>query len=60
MAIGAIAGNIAGFGIQEATGWLLTNGHGYAPLFYAAAGAYLLALAVIHMLVPQIVARGED
>lgn len=59
MAMGAIAGNVAGFGIQEATGWLLTNGHGYAPLFYAASAAYLLALAVIHLLVPRIVARDE-
>ena len=59
MAMGAIAGNLAGFSIQEATGWLLTNGHGYAPLFYAASGAYLLALAVIHVLVPRIVARDE-
>ena len=59
MAIGAIAGNLAGFGIQEVTGWLLTSGHGYAPLFYVAAGAYLVALAVIHLLVPQIVARDD-
>ena len=59
MAMGAIAGNVAGFGIQEATGWLLTNGYGYAPLFYAASVAYLLALAVIHLLVPRIVARDE-
>ncbi len=59
MAIGAIAGNIAGFGIQEATGWLLTNGYGYAPLFYGASIAYLLALGWIHLLVPRIVAE-ED
>jgi ACS family hexuronate transporter-like MFS transporter len=59
MAIGAIAGNIAGFGIQEATGWLLTNGHGYTPLFYGAAVSYLLALGVIHFLVPRIVAHDE-
>ena len=59
MAMGAIAGNVAGFGIQEATGWLLTNGFGYAPLFYGASVAYLLALAVIHLLVPRIVARDE-
>jgi len=39
MAIGAIAGNLAGFGIQEATGALLTGGYGYAPLFWAASGA---------------------
>lgn len=59
MAIGAIAGNIAGFGIQEATGALLTAGIGYAPLFWAAAGAYLAALAWVHLLVPRIVAEDE-
>jgi MFS transporter, ACS family, hexuronate transporter len=59
MAIGAIAGNVAGFGIQEVTGKLLTSGVGYAPLFWAAAGAYLLALAWIHLLVPKIVAEDE-
>ncbi len=54
IAVGAIAGNIAAFGIQETTGWLLTNNIGYAPLFYAAAVAYLLALAWLHLLVPVI------
>jgi ACS family hexuronate transporter-like MFS transporter len=60
MAIGAIAGNIAGFGIQEATGALLSAGFGYAPLFYTAAVAYLAALAWIHLLVPRIVAEDDD
>ena len=59
MAIGAIAGNLAGFGIQEATGRLLTSGYGYQPLFFGAAVAYLLALAWIHLLVPRIVAEDE-
>ena len=59
MAIGAIAGNVAGFGIQEATGRLLTTGYGYTPLFYGAAVAYLLALAWIHLLVPRIVAEDD-
>ena len=59
MAIGAIAGNLAGFGIQEATGALLTGGYGYAPLFWGASGAYLLALGWIHLLVPRIVAEDE-
>jgi MFS transporter, ACS family, hexuronate transporter len=59
MAIGAIAGNVAGFGIQEATGALLTSGVGYAPLFWAAAGAYLAALLWVHLLVPRIVAEDE-
>ena len=59
MAIGAIAGNLAGFGIQEATGALLTGGYGYAPLFWVASGAYLVALGWIHLLVPKIVAEDE-
>jgi ACS family hexuronate transporter-like MFS transporter len=59
MAIGAIAGNVAGFGIQEATGALLTGGYGYAPLFWVASVAYLAALAWIHLLVPRIVAEDE-
>lgn len=59
MAIGAIAGNIAGFGIQESTGALLTSGAGYGPLFWAASIAYLLALAWIHLLVPRIVAEDD-
>ena len=59
MAIGAIAGNLAGFGIQEVTGRLLTGGYGYQPLFYGAAVAYLLALGWIHLLVPRIVAEDE-
>ena len=59
MAIGAIAGNLAAVGIHGATGWLLTNGYGYAPLFYGASIAYLLALAWIHLLVPRIVAEDD-
>lgn len=59
IAIGAIAGNVAGFGIQETTGALLTSGYGYAPLFWAAAGAYLIAFAWIHFLVPRIVAEDD-
>ncbi|MGH6787183.1 MAG: MFS transporter [Novosphingobium sp.] len=60
MAIGAIAGNVAGFGIQEVTGRLLVGGYGYQPLFVAAAVAYLLALAWIHLLVPRIVAEDDE
>jgi MFS transporter, ACS family, hexuronate transporter len=59
MAIGAIAGNLAGFAIQEITGKLLTGGYGYMPLFIGAASAYLLALGWVHLLVPRIVAEDE-
>lgn len=54
MAIGAIAGNLTGFGIQEATGALLTAGLGYTPLFLAASVAYLLALGWVQLLLPVI------
>jgi MFS transporter, ACS family, hexuronate transporter len=54
MAVGAIAGNLAGFGIQELTGQLLVQGIGYAPLFAGAAVAYLIALGWIHLLLPVI------
>lgn len=59
MAVGAIAGNLAGVGIQEVTGRLLTSGIGYAPLFFAAAGAYLTALLWVHLFVPVIRAAEE-
>jgi MFS transporter, ACS family, hexuronate transporter len=54
MAVGAIAGNLAGFGIQETTGALLTAGIGYWPIFAAAAGAYLAATFWVHLLIPEI------
>ncbi len=54
IAVGAFIGNIAGAAIQKVTGWLLTSGVGYGPLFFGAAGAYLLALLWIHWLVPVI------
>lgn len=54
MSVGAIAGNLAGVGIQEITGKLLESGIGYAPLLYGAALAYLLALGWIQYWVPVI------
>lgn len=54
MAVGAICGNLAGVAIQEATGFLLANGAGYAPLLAGAAVAYLLALGWIQLWVPKI------
>ena len=52
--IGATAGTLGGLGIQTFTGWTLDNGGGYLPMFAVVAGAYLLALAWIHLLVPKI------
>ena len=50
----AFCGNVGGFGIQKAAGWVLTAGLGYAPLFAFAAVSYLLALGWIQLLLPHI------
>lgn len=54
MAIGAVFGNLTGMGIIEFTGWSLTHGVGYWPMFAMAASAYLLATLWVHILVPVI------
>ncbi len=54
IAIGALAGNLAGAAMQEFTGWALDKGLGYAPMFVMAAGAYLLALGWVHLLQPRL------
>ncbi|OYQ25351.1 MFS transporter [Sandarakinorhabdus cyanobacteriorum] len=59
MALGGVAGNLTGTGIIELTGWCLTNGVGYWPMFAIAAGAYLTALAFIHVMQPVIRAADE-
>ena len=59
MALGGVAGNLTGTGIIELTGWCLTNGVGYWPMFAIAAGAYLGALAFIHVMQPVIRAVDE-
>jgi ACS family hexuronate transporter-like MFS transporter len=54
IAVGAIAGNISGTAMIEFAGWSLTNGHGYAPMFVICGSAYLLALGLIHLMIPQL------
>lgn len=54
IAMGAVAGNLAGMGIIELSGWSLENGHGYTPMFVICGGAYLTALAFIHLVLPQL------
>jgi ACS family hexuronate transporter-like MFS transporter len=51
MAFGAICGNLTGMGIIEFTGWSLTSGVGYWPMFAVASSAYLLATGWVHLLV---------
>ena len=59
MALGGVAGNLTGAGIIELTGWCLTNGVGYWPMFAIAAGAYLTALLFIQLMQPDIRALDE-
>lgn len=54
VAVGAVCGNLAGMGMIELTGWALTSGAGYGPLFVLSAVAYLVATAWIHVLVPVV------
>lgn len=52
--IGAFAGNLSGMAMIEGAGWSLDNGHGYAPLLVICGGSYLVALALVHLLVPKL------
>lgn len=51
---GAFCGNLGGMAIVKIAGLLLTAGYGYTPLFLFAATSYLLALAVIQIMIPRI------
>jgi ACS family hexuronate transporter-like MFS transporter len=57
VSIGAFCGNIAGMLMLEFTGWVLTHHQTYLPMFCIAASVYLIALAVLHGLVPRLQAR---
>jgi ACS family hexuronate transporter-like MFS transporter len=51
--IGGMAGAIGGMFIAKVTGYVLEWTGSYHVLFAMAAGAYLLAVLVIHLLVPK-------
>jgi MFS transporter, ACS family, hexuronate transporter len=53
-AFGAFMGNMGGALIQLVTGSVLAAGLGFTPLFLFAAVSYLLALAWLHLLMPNI------
>lgn len=57
IALGAVAGNLSGSAMLELTGWSLGAEHGYWPMFLICAGAYLAALAYVHVLLPVIKAH---
>jgi len=52
--IGRFGGAVAGMLIATFTGFLLQFTGRYVPLFVMASSAYLLALLVIHLLVPKL------
>jgi ACS family hexuronate transporter-like MFS transporter len=52
--LGGMAGAIGGMLIAKLTGYLLQVTGSYVPVFLIAAFAYLVALGVIHLLVPRL------
>ena len=55
LAIGGFAGAMGGFLFQRATGLILeANGKNYTPIFIVCGTAYVIALLIIHLLVPRL------
>jgi MFS transporter, ACS family, hexuronate transporter len=52
--IGGFGGAVGGMMIATFTGWLLQVTGSYVPVFVIAGSAYLVALIVIHLLVPKL------
>lgn len=52
--LGGFAGAISGAAVSTGVGYLLQATGSYALLFVIAGGMYLLALAIIHLLVPRL------
>jgi ACS family hexuronate transporter-like MFS transporter len=52
--IGGMFGAIAGMLFQAGAGRVVDRFHSYLPLFVTAGGAYLVAIAIIHMLAPRL------
>ncbi len=51
--LGGFAGAVGGMLIAKITGYILEATGSYVPIFFIAAFAYLMALVVIHLLVPK-------
>ena len=52
--IGGTAGALGGVLFSIATGWILQATHSYTLLFSVAAGAYLVALLLLFLIVPNL------
>jgi len=51
--IGGTLGAVGGMFMAKFTGWVLDATGSYMPMFVIAGSSYLLALLVIHLLVPR-------
>jgi ACS family hexuronate transporter-like MFS transporter len=51
---GGMAGAVGGMLIAKLTGFLLQTTGSYLPVFLIAGSTYLLALAVVHLLMPKL------
>jgi ACS family hexuronate transporter-like MFS transporter len=58
--LGGAAGAIGGMLIAKLTGYILQATGSYVPVFLIAASAYLIALAVIHVLSPRLTPAALD
>jgi ACS family hexuronate transporter-like MFS transporter len=54
ISLGALCGNFSGMAMLEFTGWVLTHHHTYMPMFIISASVYLVALGILHGLVPDL------
>lgn len=51
--LGSMFGAVAGIAFAQLTGWILQSTGSYWPLFIMASSAYLLALAIVQALIPD-------
>jgi ACS family hexuronate transporter-like MFS transporter len=51
--LGGAAGGIGSMAMAQAAGWILQTTGSYRPIFLMAAGAYFVALALIHLVTPR-------
>ncbi|MGC6399305.1 MFS transporter [Sphingomonas sp. FW199] len=58
--IGGLAGALGGMGIAQFAGWTLQSTGSYVPLMALAGSAYLVALAIIHLLLPRLGETGKE
>jgi ACS family hexuronate transporter-like MFS transporter len=51
---GGMAGAVGGMGIAKLTGFILETTGSYLPVFLIAGSTYLVALAIVHLLMPKL------